>query len=87
MCYFEILPHIEDEDKTLCGILVCRREVAENWALLDSKIKKTNPEEGTDRLSRNIGKKLPLLVCNDPEKGSYRQKIMLVTRWNMLASR
>jgi len=26
------------------------------------KIKRRNPEDGTDRLSRNVGKKLPLLA-------------------------
>jgi hypothetical protein len=45
--------------KLLCAISDFRREVSENWALFGF----LNPEDGTDKLSRNVGKKLPLLAA------------------------
>jgi len=32
-----------------------------------------NPEHGTDRLSRNVGKKLPYSLRNNPEESSSQQ--------------
>jgi len=65
-----------------------RREVDENYALLvyyavtsgnflptflGSRI--LSPEDGTDRLSRNVGKKYHLSLRNNPETRSSRVKI------------
>ena len=46
------------KENTLSVISGFRREVAENWA-----IRFLNPQDGPDRLSRNVSKKLPLLAA------------------------
>ena len=40
------------------------------WSHLQGSIRvkeSLNPEEGTDRLSQNASKRLPLILCNNPE--------------------
>jgi len=47
-----------------CVISGFSLDVAENWAVFGF----FNPEEGTDRLSRYVGKQLPLLAASEHRK-------------------
>jgi hypothetical protein len=53
----------------ICLISGFRREVAEFWVITQNNPEQKlsfgflNPEDGTDRLSRNVGKELPLLAA------------------------